>query len=132
MKKSLVALFVITMSVLCSQAQTYVGTMTIGDYTRKDVTARISPSDGQNTVSLTLYGVKFAWLMPVTLDVKIDPVARNGNKLTADGVVPTARGKKYEKYTIRQLTGNTENGNLRISCQMGQKQLYYNGVIKNE
>lgn len=119
-------------SILCSRAQSFVGTMKIDDYTRENVTAQIEHSHSQDKVTLTLYDVKFAWLMPVTLDVKIDSVTKSGNRLAADGIIPTNKEKRYEKYIIRQLDGCIENSSIRFSCQMGKKKLTYNGIKKNE
>lgn len=121
---------IVFLSVISAKAQDFVGTMNIDNYTRKAVTVQIKPSYHQDKVSITMYDVKFAWMMPVTIDMKIDSVSKNGNSLAGDNIIPTTKGKKYEKYTIRNLKGNIDNDSLTFRCQMGRKQLKFNGEIK--
>lgn len=126
----LTVIFVTYFSLFCLQAQTFTGTMKTGNYTRNDVTAHLQASERPNTVSITLYSVNFAWLMPVTIDVTIEPILKDGNSLTTDSIVPSNKGKRYEKYLIRNFVGNIENKSLHFSCQMGKKHLIYNGTEK--
>ena len=93
----LLVLFLLCLSAKSLQAQTFVGTMTVGNYIKNDVTVQVQPSSSQDLVSITLFGVKFAKLMPVKLDVKIDSVLKKDNLLTGDNIVPTNKGKQYEK-----------------------------------
>ncbi len=131
-RRFVLVLLIVFLSVSDIDAQTYIGTMTVDDYTRKNVSVQIQPSSGPDKVSLILYDVKFAWLMPVTLNVKIDPITKKGNHLAADGIIPTNKEKRYNKYIIRQLEGCIENNSIRFLCQMGKKKLTYNGIKKNE
>lgn len=121
---------IVFLSVISVKAQDFVGTMHIDNSTRKAVTVQVKPSYGQDNVSITMYDVKFAWLMPVTVDMKIDPVSKKGNHLTGNNIIPTNEGKKYEKYIIRNLKGNIDNDSLSFECQIGKKQLNFNGSTK--
>jgi len=127
---SISVLIIVFLSVINAKAQGFVGTMHIDNYTQKAVSVQIKPSYGQDRVSITMYDVKFAWMMPVTIDMKIDSVLKNGNRLTGNNITPSAKGKKYEKYIIRNLKGNIDNDSLVFGCQMGRKQLNFNGAIK--
>lgn len=129
MKRLLLTIFFVT-CLFCLHAQTFTGTMKVDNFTRNDVTAYLQALDCQNTMSITLYSVKFAWLMPVTIDVTIEPIMKDGKSLTTDQVVPTNKGKRYEKYLIQHFVGNIENNSLHFSCQMGKKHLTYNGTKK--
>jgi len=126
MKKTL---FFILLSVigLSLKAQTYVGTMTVGAYTREGVKVFVQPSSQGSSLSMTMYKVKFARMMPVKLDVEINPVSVDGKHLSADNIVPTNKAKRYEKYIVRDLDGVMDNGQLCFTCQMGSKQLVYKG-----
>ena len=68
--------------------------------------------------------------MPVTLDVTLSPVAKKSGQLTGNNIVPTNKGKRYEKYIVRQLKGTVSNTKLQFSCQMGSKRLTYEGKKK--
>lgn len=114
----------------CLRAQTFVGTMTIGGYTRENVRVTVRPSTHENSLSLTMYDVKFARMMPVKLDVEINPVSVNGNRLNGDNIVPTNKTKRYEEYLVRDLEGVMEEERLSYTCQMGSKYLIYNGTIQ--
>lgn len=117
------------LSIISVQAQTFIGTMAVGNYTKKNVTVQLQPSSNPKWVSVTLYGVKFAKLMPVKLDVKIDAITNRDGLLTGDSIIPTNKDKCYEKYLVRHLQGAIDKDSLRFACQMGKKQLNYSGMI---
>lgn len=104
--------------------------MTVDSYTRKNVTVKLQSTSSSETCSITLYDVKFSWLMPVTLDVTIKPVTKKNGQITGNNIVPTNDGKRYEKYTVRQLKGTVSSTKLQFSCQMGSKRLSYEGKKK--
>ena len=66
--KRILTLIILTIGALCTQAQSFIGTMTVDSYTRKNVTVKLQSTSSSETCSITLYDVKFAWLMPVTVD----------------------------------------------------------------
>lgn len=123
MKKVLLA--TLLMGTTMAMAQTYVGTMTVGDYTRKEVRVDL------NKNNLLMHDVKFARMMPVKLDITIANLQRSAQKISGNNIVPTAKGKEYEKYTVRNLHG-TATDTLRFECQMGKKQLRYTGVRRQQ
>jgi len=128
--KRIFTLITFILGTFCTQAQTFIGTMTVDSYTRKNVTVNLQCSSFSETCSMTLYDVKFSWLMPVTVDVIINPVTKKNGQITGNNIVPTSNGKRYEKYIVRQLKGTVSNTKLQFSCQMGGKQLTYEGMKK--
>lgn len=103
--------------------QTYVGSMTIGDYTRREVRVDLGHD------YLLMRSVKFARMMPVKLDITFPQVRRDGKQLSGNNIVPTSEGKAYEKYRVRDLRG-TVSDTLRFSCLMGKKELHYEGILQ--
>lgn len=114
-------------------AQVYVGTLTVGNYTRQNVEARLSKKGDK--VELLLKKVKFARMMPVTVDVTIADIQASASgqevRLVADGVVPTAGDKSYERHLVRHFEG-TASTTLNINCSMGDKQMHFEGVRKSQ
>ena len=123
-------LLILALCSFCAQAQTFIGTMTVDSYTRKNVTVKLQASSYSETCSITLYDVKFSLLMPVTVDVTIKPITNTNGQITGNNIVPTNDGKRYEKYTVRQLKGTVSNTKFQFSCQMGSKRLSYEGKNK--
>lgn len=107
-------------------AQTYVGTMTVDGYTRKEVKVTLKKTEKEGIV-LTMYRVKFARLMPVKIDFDIPRIRLEEGHLRADGVVPVSDGKRYEKYTIRNLDGTADSKQISFTCKMGDKPFSFTG-----
>ena len=128
--KRILTLIILALCSFCAQAQTFIGTMTVDSYTRKNVTVKLQASSYSETCSITLYDVKFSLLMPVTVDVTIKPITNTNGQITGNNIVPTNDGKRYEKYTVRQLKGTVSSTKLQFSCQMGSKRLSYEGKKK--
>ena len=125
--KKILMLLALAFALASASAQTYTGTMTIGTYTQHNVKVDVQRQN-DSTVALTLRHVKFARLMPVRLDVRIAPVRLSAaESLHADGAVPTAKGKSYEKYTVRRLTGHHAAAETSFTCQMGTKKMRFSG-----
>ncbi len=112
-----------------TEAQTYVGTMTVDGYKRENVKVTLKKTEKEGIV-LTMYRVKFARLMPVKIDFDIPRLKLEGGRLTADGVVPVSDGKRYEKYTIRNLDGTADSKQISFSCKMGDKPFSFTGQRK--
>lgn len=125
--KRILTLILLSLGAFCAQAQTFIGTMTVDSYTRKNVTVKLQATSSSETCSITLYDVKFSLLMPVTVNVTIKPITNTNGQITGNNIVPTNDGKRYEKYTVRQLKGSVSNTKLQFSCQMGSKRLSYEG-----
>lgn len=115
---------------LATSAQTYVGTMTVDGYTRENVKVTLKKSEKEGIV-LTMYKVKFARMMPVKIDFDIPQMKLEGSRLTADGVVPVSKGKRYEKYTIRRLNGTADDKAIAFTCMMGDKPFAFKGKRTN-
>jgi hypothetical protein len=134
MKRTL-ALFVLMAFGFVVGAQTYIGTMEVDGYKREDVKVTLRVGTNQqspNVVELTMYRVKFSWLMPVKIDFDIPQMKLENGRLTADGVVPVSDGKRYEKYTIHNLSGAVSEQKLIFQCRMGDKPFFFSGERKNE
>ena len=125
--KRILTLIILALCAFCAQAQTFIGTMTVDSYTRKNVTVKLQATSSSETCSITLYDVKFSLLMPVTVNVTIKPITNTNGQITGNNIVPTNSGKRYEKYTVRQLKGTVSSTKLQFSCQMGSKRLSYEG-----
>ncbi len=126
MKPSFLILF-LGICICHSYAQRFTGTMTVGGYTRENVVVKLKTTSAQDVCAITMFNVKFARMMPVTLDVTINPVTKKNGLLTGDNIIPSGNGKRYEKYVVRQLKGNVGSDNLRFSCTMGDKKVTYSG-----
>lgn len=130
MKHTLI-LFCLLLLGLCAGAQTYVGTMTVGGYTRKEVKVTLEKTEKEGIV-LTMYDVKFARLMPVKIDFSIPHMSLKNGRLTANGVVPVSGGKHYVKHTIHNLEGSADSQQLSFTCRMGDKPFSFKGQRKSE
>ena len=128
--KRILTLIILALCSFCAQAQTFIGTMTVDSYTRENVTVKLQATSSSETCSITLYDVKFSLFMPVTVNVTIKPITNTNGQITGNNIVPTNDGKRYEKYTVRQLKGTVSNTKLQFSCQMGNKRLSYEGKKK--
>lgn len=131
MKKiALLLLFVLTSFLV--GAQTYVGTITIGSYTRENVTADVVIKNNVGTA--VLHNVKFSKFMPITLDVTMGQVkvTKVGEKLVLSGnnIIPTVKGKSFEGYKITNFSGTIVSGVVTASCMMDGKKLTYKGKLK--
>ena len=123
--KSLLLFFMLAFG-LCAGAQTYVGTMTVDGYKRENVKVTLKKTEKEGIV-LTMYKVKFARMMPVKIDFDIPQMKLEGSRLTADGVVPVSKGKRYEKYTIHRLSGTADSKQISFTCTMGDKPFSFKG-----
>ena len=110
-----------------ASAQTFVGTLTTNGYDKKDVTVKIvKKSAGQAT--LAMQNAKFSRWMPVKVDFDITPITIDQNsRLSANNIVPTSDGKRYENRTVKQLTGSMTGNTLSFKCLMGDKNVSFSG-----
>lgn len=125
MKKTLLLLCLLAFGFYAG-AQTYIGTMTVDGYTRENVKVTLKKTEKEGLV-LTMYKVKFARMMPVKIDFDIPQLKLEGSQLTADGVVPVSKGKRYEKYTIHRLSGTADSKEISFNCLMGDKPFSFKG-----
>ena len=125
MKKTLLLLCLLAFGFYAG-AQTYIGTMTVDGYTRENVKVTLKKTEKEGLV-LTMYKVKFARMMPVKIDFDIPQLKLEGSRLTADGVVPVSKGKRYERYTIHRLSGTVDSKEISFNCLMGDKPFSFKG-----
>lgn len=130
MKKTLLLLLLLSFGLVVA-AQTYVGTMNVDGYKREEVKVTLRKTDAGDYV-LTMYRVKFARLMPVKIDFDIPQMKLDNGRLTADDVVPVSKGKRYEKYTIHNLTGAASSNALVFTCKMGDKPFSFTGKRQDD
>lgn len=120
--------FMLGFGCACS-AQTYVGTMTSGNYTQSSVEVRLTRQP-QGSATIDMRHVKFARMMPVHVDVTIPSLKVDGASLQGDDIVPTTKGKRKEKRRVRQLTGSVDGDRLTFTCTMGGKPVSFSGKKK--
>ena len=111
-----------------------VGLLTIptSGFTKEDVRTKIVLVDDE-TLDIYMYEVKFAPLMPVTIDMRISgvPYSKTGSNIVfyGDSIVPTAGNKPYEKYIVRDLEGTVTADSMLISNLYGETPSVYAGAI---
>lgn len=125
-KKPLLTLLLLLLG-LAAAAQSYIGTMEIDGYTRKNVDVRLARTQ-QGTIVLYMYNVKFARLMPVKVDMEIPGLTLDDGRLQGNGIVPTSKGKPYEKYRITRFNGTADTEKITFSCFLGDKQMKFSGL----
>ena len=104
-------------------------------FTKDNVRTRIVLTDNSQ-LEIYMYDVKFATMMPVTIDMVISGVhyTKQGGTILFDGdeIIPTAGNKPYEKYTVRQLQGRLTGDSLIISNNYGDTPCTYQGARKQQ
>lgn len=125
-KKPILTLLLLLLG-LAVTAQSYVGTMEIDGYTRKNVDVRLARTQ-QGTIVLYMYNVKFARLMPVKVDMEIPGLTLADGRLQGNGIVPTSKGKPYDKYRVTRFNGTADTEKITFSCFLGDKQMKYSGL----
>lgn len=125
-KKPILTLLLLLLS-LAAAAQSYIGTMEIDGYTRKNVDVRLARTQ-QGTIVLYMYNVKFARLMPVKVDMEIPGLTLDDGRLQGNGIVPTSKGKPYDKYRVTRFDGTADTEKITFSCFLGDKQMKFSGL----
>ncbi|MBQ6977468.1 MAG: hypothetical protein IJQ18_02410 [Paludibacteraceae bacterium] len=108
-------------------------TITSSGFTKEDLRVKLVEKEDA-TMDLYMFDVKFAAAMPVTIDMLISGVeyTKFGNIIHffGDSIVPTAGGKPYEKYIIRDLEGEITKDSIILSNYYGTTPSIYRGAIK--
>ena len=108
-------------------------TITSSGFTKDNLRVKLIEKEDA-TMDLYMFDVKFAAAMPVTIDMLISGVgyAKSGNEIHfyGDSIVPTAGGKPYEKYIIRDLEGKITADSIVLSNLYGTTPSVYRGIIK--
>ena len=105
-------------------------TITSSGFTKDNLRVKMVEKDDA-TMDLYMFDVKFSAAMPVTIDMLISGVgyAVSGNEIHfyGDSIVPTAGGKPYEKYIIRNLEGKITADSIVLSNNYGNTPSIYRG-----
>lgn len=129
--KRILFLALLMMFGLAASAQTFVGTLKVDDYTRKDVAVKVTTQG--DTATVTMYRVKFARLMPVKVNMTIPDIrittTQQRTLLGCTNIVPVSDGKKYPDYVVRAFKGALTQSVFSFSCTMGDSKVTYSGVI---
>ncbi|MBP3253433.1 MAG: hypothetical protein IJ250_03690 [Bacteroidales bacterium] len=131
MKKTLILYLTACLTVLSvfSQNTKFKGTMTVGDYTRKNVVIEVK--EHGNKADGTIYRAKFARLMPIKVDADIKNLNRTVQAdkifLSGNNLIPYVKGQAKEKYMITGFNGVIHNGELSITTRFGEKKVTYKG-----
>jgi len=107
-------------------------TVTSSGFTKEDTRVKVVLKDEQR-LDLYMFEVKFSEKMPVTIDMLVSGIdyEMNGNHIhfACDDIVPTAGGKPYEKYVIRDLEGYISADSLCLSNKYGDTPSIYAGAL---
>ena len=108
-------------------------TVTSSGFTKENIRTKIVLIDDA-TLDLYMYDVKFATMMPVTIDMLISGVSytKQGQTIRfyGDSIVPTAGNKPYEKYIITDLEGYVTADSICLSNNYGETPSIYQGARK--
>lgn len=102
-------------------------------FTKEQVRTKVVLTDDE-LLDIYMFEVKFATLMPVTIDMVISgvPYVQNGKQIRfyGDSIVPYAGNKPYEKYVVTDLVGSITADSLFISNNYGTTPSVYKGALK--
>lgn len=102
-------------------------------FTKEDVRTEVMLVSDK-LLDIYMFEVKFATLMPVTIDMVISGVeyTRTADEIhfCGDGIVPTAGNKPYEKYTVTDLVGRITADSICLSNVYGDTPAVYAGARK--
>ncbi len=102
-------------------------------FTKENVRVQMIIKD-ENVMDLYMYEVKFASAMPVTIDMLVSnvPYSQTNTQIDfyGDSIIPTAGGKPYEKYIVRELQGTITEDSIILSNYYGSTFSTYEGKLK--
>ncbi len=105
--------YVGTLSVDSEVIENYTGGLIVGyDFDMEDINA--SYTIANDLISIELFGVKFAEMMPVTLDITMPNIPIEDGEFSIDSVVPTVAGVPMADYTMTDVSGSINNLQLSI------------------
>lgn len=108
-------------------------TQTDGSEFSKD-SVSVSLTYAEDSMTITMFKVKFAERMPLELDMTIGGVQYSNNggdiKLWGDNIVPQAMGGAFPKYTITNLDGKVGDGKVSFSMMCGEFPTRFEGTLK--
>ena len=127
--KKIIQTLTMALMAMVATAQSYVGTMEVNGYTRKEVVVQLAKTK-QGELVLKMFNVKFARLMPVKVDVDIPGITLNGSRLQGNNIIPSSKGKPYERYRVTKLDGKADSQQISFTCMMGDKPVKFSGKRK--
>ena len=127
--KKIILTLTMALMAMVATAQSYVGTMEVNGYTRKEVVVQLAKTQ-QGELVLKMFNVKFARLMPVKVDVDIPGITLNGSCLQGNNIIPSSKGKPYERYRVTKLDGKADSQQISFTCMMGDKPVKFSGKRK--
>lgn len=127
--KKIILTLTMALMAMVATAQSYVGTMEVNGYTRKEVVVQFAKTQ-QGELVLKMFNVKFARLMPVKVDVDIPGITLNGSRLQGNNIIPSSKGKPYERYRVTKLDGKADSQQISFTCMMGDKPVKFSGKRK--
>lgn len=127
--KKIILTLTMALMAMVATAQSYVGTMEVNGYTLKEVVVQLAKTQ-QGELVLKMFNVKFARLMPVKVDVDIPGITLNGSRLQGNNIIPSSKGKPYERYRVTKLDGKADSQQISFTCMMGDKPVKFSGKRK--
>ncbi len=101
-------------------------------FTKDNVRTKIVFTNDE-LLDIYMFDVKFAALMPVTIDMVINGVGytQSGNEIHfyGDSIIPKAGNKPYNKYIITDLEGQITSDSLFINNKYGATPSVYKGKL---
>lgn len=110
------------------------GVLTIptSGFTKENLRTKVILVDDE-LLDIYMFEVKFATMMPVTIDMVISNVSytKTGSMIEfhGDSIVPTAGDKPYEKYIVTDLKGYISADSLCLSNNYGETPSVYAGKL---
>ena len=129
--KRVLFLSLLLLAGLAASAQTYIGTMKVGQEVHKDVYIKLTVSG--DTATIFIHNVFMDRLghykMDITIpDIRVEEMPQR-QELWCRNVVPTFKDEAYPEYLVRQLQGTIAVGVLSFSCTMDETPVTFSGVI---
>ena len=114
----------------------YIGTVTVQynneSYENNPITVDFTLNNKRDSVSITIYSIKFVPQMPVTIDVTIPSVkyaiTDNGIVFSADKVVPYMGVVPVERYLVTGLDGTIAEDKCNFSVNFGPYPTTFSGT----
>lgn len=101
-------------------------------FTKENLRTKIVLTNDE-LLDIYMFDVKFAALMPVTIDMVISGIGYNKSaneiRFYGDSIIPTAGNKPYEKYIITDLVGQITADSLLIKNNYGDTPSIYQGKL---
>ncbi len=110
------------------------GVLTIpsSGFTKENLRTKVILVDDE-LLDIYMFEVKFATMMPVTIDMVISNVSytKSGSMIEfhGDSIVPTAGNKPYEKYIVTDLKGSISADSLCLTNNYGETPSVYAGKL---